>query len=206
MTKDTFKQKESGFMTYPEGGWRKWFFKSPVKLWRLGLGKLMGGRMVLITHIGRKSGLPRRTLAEYYRLNGKIYVVAAFGRRAQWAKNMLANPHVSVQTNKGAASALAVHVSDDEELMAVAQLFMRKNSVMSNWYLESLDINPNFSDLLEKKDRTYFFRFDPAPNDPAAPPPLAADFVWVWPVLLGLAALWGVTSILSKSHSKYAKP
>ena len=82
-------------------------------------------------------------------------------------------------------------MTDDEELTAVAQLFMRKNSVMSNWYLESLDINPNFSDLLEKKDRTYFFRFDPTPNDPAAPPPLAADLVWVWPALLaGLIAFW----------------
>ena len=191
MTKDKFQQKDSGFMTYPESGWRKWVFKSPVKLWRLGLGKWMGSRMVLITHIGRKSGLPRRTLAEYYWMDGKIYVVAAFGRRAQWAKNMLANPHVSVQNNQGAESALAVRVTNDEELMAVAQLFMRKNSVMSNWYLESLEIGPDFSDLLEKKDRTYFFRFDPTSE--ATPPSLPADLVWVWPVVFaGFAALWFV--------------
>ena len=32
-----FQQKDSGFFTYPVGGWRMAMFKWPVQLWRLGL-------------------------------------------------------------------------------------------------------------------------------------------------------------------------
>ncbi len=183
----TFQQKEQGFMIYPHGGWRKWMFKAPIHLWRLGLGPLVGRIMLLITHTGRKSGLPRRTMAEYYSLNGRKYVVAAFGQKAQWCLNLLADPHVTLQSSEGAESANATRVTDEQELLEVIQLFMRRDPPLTKRYLASLDIQEDLSDLAEKKARTYFFRFDPTPK--ATPPPIKADLVWVWPLALA-GLLW----------------
>ncbi len=178
---NTFQQKEQGFMTYPSGGWRKWMFKSPVQLWRLGLEPIIGRMMLLITHTGRKSGLPRRTMAEYYRLDGRKYVVAAFGHRAQWCQNMLADPRVTIQTSDGVERARAVRVFDDDELRAVVNLFLRRDPPLTKRYLASVDIREDLYDLIEKKERTYFFRFDP--TDETTPEPLKSDLVWVWLLL-----------------------
>ncbi|MBI4479340.1 MAG: hypothetical protein HY651_04900 [Acidobacteria bacterium] len=45
------------------------FLRFPILLYRLGLGWLFGGRLVLLTHIGRKSGRSRRVLLETLRLD-----------------------------------------------------------------------------------------------------------------------------------------
>src|SRR5689334_11541899 len=80
--------------------------KTPILLWRLGLQPIIGRLMVLITDKGRKSGLPRRTVTEYHILDGKIFVPCAFGARAQWYKNILADPHVTIQTARGTEHAI----------------------------------------------------------------------------------------------------
>ncbi len=187
--KNDFQQQEQGFMTYPQNGWRKWMFKAPVHLWRLGLGPIIGRFMMLITHTGRKSGLPRRTMAEYYTLNNRKYVVAAFGRKAQWCLNMLAAPQVTIQSSGGTENVRAERVTDEQELLDVVRLFMQRDPPLTKRYLATLDIREDLSDLIEKKERTYFFRFDP--TNESTPPPLKADLVWIWPLLIaGLGLLW----------------
>jgi deazaflavin-dependent oxidoreductase (nitroreductase family) len=190
-TQPGFQQNLGGLMSYPHAGWRRWLFKAPIHLWRLGLGPLLGQIMILITHTGRKSGLPRRTMAEYYRLDGRKYAVAAFGRRAQWCLNLLADPRVTIQTSDGAQSARAVRVLDERELEDVVRLFMRHDPPLTKWYLNSLDIQEDLSDLAAKKERTYIFRFDPS-QEPT-PPALPADLAWVWSVAAaGLLLVWGL--------------
>lgn len=190
-----FQQKDAGFLTYPSGGWRKAMFKWPVQLWRLGLGPLMGQVFVLITTTGRKSGLPRRTLTEYHRLNGRKYAPSGFGRRSQWYRNIEADPHVTIQTADGAQSVIARRVTDDQEILDLVRIMEKKDGKMlRDMYLDALDIAYNDADILAKKDRIYWLRFDP--TDEPTPPPLQADLVWVWPVVavIGLIklALWRV--------------
>ncbi len=180
-----------GLMSYPSSGWRRWFFKAPTHLWRLGLGPLVGRLFVLITHTGRQSGLPRRTVVEYFKLNDRKYAVSAFGDTAQWCLNILADPRVTLQSVDGIESARAVRVTDDEELMAVFRLFKQHDPPVTRWYLNSLDIREDLSDLAEKKERTYVFRFDPAYE--ATPPPQPSDLEWVWSVVVfALLLLWFV--------------
>jgi len=178
-----FQQKDQGFLTYPSGGWRRAMFKWPVQLWRLGLGPLLGRFLVLITHTGRKSGLPRRTLAELHVIDSRKYAPCAFGRRAQWYRNIEADPLVTIQTSAGAESARAVRVTDDQELLALFDLDQPLNRAMLEGYLATLGIEPTPEDILAKKDRIYWIRFDP--TDEPTPPPLEADLVWLWPVALG---------------------
>jgi hypothetical protein len=45
--------------------------------------------------------------------------------------------------------------------------------------LASLEIDHTTEDILAKKERIYWLRFDP--TDEPTPPPLPADLVWLWP-------------------------
>jgi deazaflavin-dependent oxidoreductase (nitroreductase family) len=174
-------------------------FKAPLVLWRMGLGSIIGRVMLVISHTGRKSGLPRHTMVEYHTLDGIKYVPCAFGPRSDWYKNITTNPRVTIQTAHGIEYATAVRITDDQELLAVYDLFMRRDPPLTRWYLDSLDIQPNPDDLLAKKERTNWFRFDP--TDEATPPPLEADLVWVLPVMgIGLSLVWVLTRRMRKSR------
>jgi len=177
-----FEPKNTGFMTYPESGLHKALFMWPVHLWRLGLAPIIGHHMMLISHTGRKSGLPRRTMTESYRLDDRSYAPCAFGEQAQWYKNIAADPRVTIQTADGALSAIASRVTDGDELVALFELIRQRSSSMLELYLDFLDISPEPEDIIAKKDRIYWFRFDPTVEP--TPPPLEADLVWIWPVTL----------------------
>ncbi|NOZ29358.1 MAG: nitroreductase family deazaflavin-dependent oxidoreductase [Chloroflexi bacterium] len=184
----TYPQREGGLMIYPRG-WLRWAVKAPILLWRLGFGPILGRIFMLLTTTGRKSGLPRRTMVEYHMLNGRIYAPCAFGPKAQWYKNIVADPRVTVQTAHGVQSMIATRVTDDEEILAVYELLRRRDPVILDAYLRSLDIRPDPADVVAKKDRIYWLRFDP--TDEPTPPPLEADLAWVWPVVLVLLlGLW----------------
>lgn len=180
----TYRQ-EHPLMRYPQSRWARLAFKAPVHLWRLGLGPIIGKVFLLLTHTGRVSGLPRRTMTEYHVINGRKYIPCAFGPQSQWYKNIVADPHVTIQTADGVEHVIARRVTDDEELLAVFETLRRRNPVMLKWYLESLDIRDDPEDILAKKDRIYWLTFDP--TDEPTPPPLEADLTWVW---LVVAALW----------------
>ncbi len=184
--RDEFQQKNTSFLTtYPTDDWHKAIYKWPVQLWRMGLGPLMGKIFVLITHTGRKSGLPRRTLTELHLIQGHKYAPSGFGRRSQWYRNIEADPRVTIQTADGSESVIAVRVTDDDEIMALMDSMQNKDgSQIRETYLDSFGIENNREDILAKKDRLYWLRFDPT-NEPT-PPPLKADLVWIWPLLATL--------------------
>jgi deazaflavin-dependent oxidoreductase (nitroreductase family) len=81
-------------------GCSRTLFRLPLGLYRFGLGWLLGSRFVHLTHIGRKSGKARHTVLEVLRSESNrsmIYVVSAWGERADWLQNVRANPEVVVQ-------------------------------------------------------------------------------------------------------------
>lgn len=187
--KTPYPQHEKGLMSYPGGGWRRVMFKVPLLLWRMGLGPIIGHIMLVITHTGRKSGLPHHTMVEYHMFDGVKYAPCAFGPRSDWYKNITADPKVTIQTAHGTESATAVRVTDDQELLAVYDLFMRRDPPLTRWYLDSLGIQAEQQDVIAKKDRIYWIRFDP--TDQPTPAPLENDLVWVLPLaLISLILLW----------------
>jgi deazaflavin-dependent oxidoreductase (nitroreductase family) len=183
---EKFKQQ---LMSYPSQMWQKWLFKFPLILWRMGLGPLLGHHLLVITAWGRKSGLPRHTMVEYHVRQGKIYVPSAYGDKAQWYQNLMANPHATIQTWQGAEPMVASRVTDGEELFAIAELMMQNNPVMMPWYLEDKGVELTREDVQAHKDAFYFLRFDPT-TEPT-PLPLEVDLAWLWPVVLVLALLRG---------------
>jgi deazaflavin-dependent oxidoreductase (nitroreductase family) len=72
-----------------------WYvFRAPVYLHAWRLGWLLGHRCLLLTHIGRHSGLRRKTVLEVveYRQKGPEVVVAnGFGPHSDWVRNIAAS-------------------------------------------------------------------------------------------------------------------
>jgi len=76
--------------------WRLFKFLPPRLAYSLGLGSIAGRVVLLLTTVGRKSGLPRVTPLLYDEIDGIFYVGSARGTKADWYQNLLANPNVEV--------------------------------------------------------------------------------------------------------------
>lgn len=178
-----FEQLGKEFMTFSNNKWRNWAFKSPLILWRMGLGPVMGHIFSLITVKGRKSGLPRHVLTEYLRDGDSLYVFCAYGEKSQWYKNLMADPRATVQTWKSPEPMKASLVADDDEILRVVDGFRPRDPLTLQWYFDNkgIDLNSN-EDILANKEQIDIFRFDP--TDEPTPLPLTVDLAWIWPLLL----------------------
>jgi deazaflavin-dependent oxidoreductase (nitroreductase family) len=167
---------------YPSKPLTRLLFKAPLLTWRLGLGPLVGKIILLLTTRGRKSGLPRHAMLEYYQHNGHKYAVSAFGEKSQWYRNIKADPRVTIQTAEGTEPATAIRVTDDEELLEIVEVFYAHDAPLTSWYLNSAGIEHNPESILANKDRLYFVRFES--GDSGAPSGLDVDLAWIWPLAL----------------------
>ena len=73
----------------------------PTWIFKLRLGRLFGSRFAIITHRGRKSGNPHTVIVETADGSiegGRLVYVVAYGKRAQWYKNLAATPAISIET------------------------------------------------------------------------------------------------------------
>jgi deazaflavin-dependent oxidoreductase (nitroreductase family) len=112
LTKEAAVHRESA---YPSRRAMQMVYRSPIWLYRLGWGPLVGRLFMILTTTGRKSGLPRRTAMEFHQHHGRKYVMVGW-RAADWYKNILANPLVTVQTAWGTEHARARRITTLEEL------------------------------------------------------------------------------------------
>lgn len=104
-----------------------WLARSPILLYRLGLGKLIGSGLVMLEHTGRKSGEPRRVVLEVTRLENEhsLIIASGFGDTSQWFKNLQANPRCRVWTNgkRGVpATAEFLNREDSDEILKEYQV------------------------------------------------------------------------------------
>lgn len=91
--------------------------RAPIWLYRARLGGLLGQRLLMLEHIGRKTGARRRVVLEVIdHTAGDSYVVASgFGDRAQWFRNITANPQVRVYAGSRASAPATARVLGQAE-------------------------------------------------------------------------------------------
>jgi len=93
--------------------WRLMRFP-PRVAYAIGLGPLIGRLVLLLTTTGRKSGLPRVTPLQYEEIDGIFYVGSARGDKADWYRNILANPKVEVRVKSRSFRGIAEATTDVE--------------------------------------------------------------------------------------------
>lgn len=89
----------------------------PIWLYRLHLGWFIGERFLLLTHLGRKSGLPRQTVLEVVRhdlATDTFFVASGWGETANWFRNIQQTPEVIVQVGRRRLEAFAKRLTEAE--------------------------------------------------------------------------------------------
>jgi deazaflavin-dependent oxidoreductase (nitroreductase family) len=87
--------------------------RAPVILYALGLGWVLDERFLLLRHLGRKTGLPRRTVLEILRHNepGGCYIIcSAWGEDSDWYKNLRRHPDAEIEVSGRRMRVFAVPV------------------------------------------------------------------------------------------------
>lgn len=105
----------------------RWFVRAPIGLYRRGWGRLLGDRLLMLEHRGRSSGLVRRVVLEVvgHPRHDRYLVVAGFGERADWLRNVRAHPGVRVSTGRLRSAPATAHELEPE---AVSESLARYRS------------------------------------------------------------------------------
>lgn len=183
---------------------------SPVALYRVGLGWLVAMLPILIlTTRGRNTRMPRFTPLEYRRHGSMIYVISAWGERANWYQNLIAFPYGTIKIGRRTYSVQASAVEEQSE--AVRALYLFRNSVPFLSYehiyepFNTPDEVANLARLNEIADQFVIVRLDIL-DEPLALPAVPSDRVWIWgALLLGavLVSLFG--EVIGRARSEQEK-
>jgi deazaflavin-dependent oxidoreductase (nitroreductase family) len=172
----------------------KQFNRFMLLMWKLGLGKWLNiwpegfGRILVITHTGRKTGVRRQTPVNYFESDGDIYCTAGFGQVSDWYRNILKHPEVEVWLPEGWWCGVAEDVSASPERLPL----LRQVLIASGFAALAAGINPHTISEDELAASTQEYRLvrirrTAARTGPGGPGELA----WVWPlatwILLPLA-------------------
>ncbi len=101
----------------PPRGVARALYRLPIKLFHLHLGWLLMGHFLLLSHVGRKSGQPRQTVLEvllHDRTKDVYYVMAGWGERSDWVKNIEKTPPVQISVGRRHICALATRLPPEE--------------------------------------------------------------------------------------------
>jgi len=94
----------------------------PIWLYRAGLGWLLSGRFVMLTHIGRISGKPRQVVLEVVEYNPElaaITVASGWGIKSDWLQNILKTPQVKVTYGSRIMDAYASALPKDDAFQII---------------------------------------------------------------------------------------
>jgi len=122
------RQRAIDFRGLPVAVWR--VLKLPRLWYALGLGPVVGGLILLLTTTGRKTGLPRVTPLQYEEQGGVIYVASARGRRADWYRNILANPRVEIRVKARRFYGRAEPIADPIRIADFLELRLKRRPRM----------------------------------------------------------------------------
>ena len=117
--------RKKGFLWY--------LFRAPVYLYRWRLGWLLDHRALMLTHIGRRTGLKRRTVLEVvqYRPEGpEVVVVNGFGRDSDWVRNIEARGGEEVTVGRRHFAAKHRFLGE-EEAVGVIEDYERRNRLIA---------------------------------------------------------------------------
>jgi deazaflavin-dependent oxidoreductase (nitroreductase family) len=90
----------------------------------------LAGSILLLRTTGRKSGLVREAPLGYTVVNGRVVVVAGYGRNAHWFRNAVADPSVQVLLPGALIAGLAAEVTEPAERRAAFRTLIESMGVV----------------------------------------------------------------------------
>ncbi|HKZ30557.1 MAG TPA: nitroreductase/quinone reductase family protein [Acidimicrobiia bacterium] len=145
--------------------------RPPRLLYGLGLGPLYGRLVLLLTTTGRISGLPRVTPLQYEEIDGAIYVASALGDRADWFRNVVADPRVEVRVRSRRLAGIAEPITDPSRVADFLELRLSRHPRMVGAIMrrEGLPPHPERADFERYAARRSLVIIRPAGGPPGSP-------------------------------------
>ncbi len=100
------------------------------RLYLSGRGWIVGWLILLLEHKGRRTGRTYATPLQYEKIREDYYVGAARGRRADWYRNIQADPAVHVRIGKREFDGLAEVVREPQRIADFLQYRLRRHPLM----------------------------------------------------------------------------
>ena len=154
-------------------------------LWRLGLGQWInlwpsvGGRIMVLTHTGRKSGLRRHTPVNYAIVGGEIYCTAGFGQISDWYRNIRSNPQVEVWLPDGWWAGTVEEVDDPaQRILLLRQVIIASGFAGRLAGLDPVKMSDTEFDASTKSYRLIRIRRTAERTGHSGP----GDLAWIWPL------------------------
>ncbi len=94
----------------PRKGLQRWLLRLPIWLYHARLGWLLRERFLLLTHVGRKSGLSRQTVVEVVHHDAATdtyFIASGWGETPDWLRNLQKTPNVRVNVGRRHFEAMA---------------------------------------------------------------------------------------------------
>ena len=152
----------------PPRGVARALYRLPIRLFHLHLGWLLMGHFLLLTHVGRKSGLPRQTVLEvllHERAKDGYYVMAGWGERSDWVKNIEKTPQVKISVGRRHVCALARRLPPEEaESKVIAYAKQHPHLIRSLPRLLGYRIDGSEEDLRALARLGIVVAFEPTPS------------------------------------------
>lgn len=115
------------------------------------LNRLAAEQFCYVTTTGRKSGLPRTIEIWFGATNSRIYLLAQFGERSHWVRNLITDPRVRVRIGDQEWPGQAAIATGDEdrlarELVAAKYEEWRVGDAFDDWVVGALPIVIRFDE------------------------------------------------------------
>ncbi len=159
------------------------FNRFMVLMFRLGLGRWIQfwppvtGRILVLVHTGRRTGLTRRTPLNFAEIDGELHVTAGFGPGADWYRNIKAKPEVEVWLPDGWWTAEAEDVTDHPDRRRLLRAVLVGSGFAAHLFGVSPRLPDERLDQLTGKYRLLRLRRTRARTGPGGP----GDLAWAWP-------------------------
>ncbi|GAA5057482.1 nitroreductase family deazaflavin-dependent oxidoreductase [Nocardia callitridis] len=104
--------------------------RAPIWIYRARLGFLLGPRVLMLEHVGRKSGARRYVVLEVvdHPEPDSYVVVSGFGTAAQWFRNIQAQPEVHLWVGRHGRRAATASVLPQDRAAATLQDYAARNA------------------------------------------------------------------------------
>lgn len=99
-------------------------------MYAIGLGPIIGRIILLLSTTGRKTGLKRITPLQYEEIDGKYYLGSARGLKADWVRNIQADPNVEIRVRSLNFKGQAEVVTDIERFVDFVQIRLQRHPFM----------------------------------------------------------------------------
>ena len=128
-----------------------------LRLYATGRSWIIGKFILVLAHTGRKSGIRYLTPIQYEKIDEAYYVGAGRGPKADWFRNILADPHVHVQVARFAFDCLAEPVTDPDRVADFLEYRCKRHPLMIGLIMKfahKLPMHPSRAQFLELSKST----------------------------------------------------